>query len=75
MRMQCLMSLSKCAIALLCCAFSLEPLFAQELDWTSNGNDLSNSRFQSIDQINPANVNQLTKAWVFHTGTGSPTRR
>jgi quinohemoprotein ethanol dehydrogenase len=61
--------LSKCAIALLCCAFSIEPLFAQELDWTSNGNDVSNSRFQSIDQITPSNVSQLKEAWVFHTGS------
>src|ERR1700728_2570759 len=61
--------MSKCAIALLCCAFSIEPLFAQELDWTSNGNDVSNSRFQSIDQINLSNVSQLKEAWVFHTGS------
>src|ERR1700679_3146505 len=61
--------MSKCAIALLCCAFLVEPLFAQELDWLSNGNDVSNSRFQSIDQINLSNVSQLKEAWVFHTGS------
>jgi quinohemoprotein ethanol dehydrogenase len=66
------MSMWKCAIALLCCAFSLEPLFAQEVDWGYNGGDLSNSRFKSIDQINPSNANQLKEAWVFHTGTGGP---
>src|SRR3984885_9240468 len=66
--------ISKCAIALLCCAFSIEPLFAQELDWAANGNDVSNSRFQSIDQITPANVSELKPAWVFHTGTGGPTK-
>jgi quinohemoprotein ethanol dehydrogenase len=66
------MSMSKCAIALLCCAFSLEPLFAQEVDWGYNGGDLSNSRFKSIDQISPSNANQLKEAWVFHTGTGGP---
>jgi quinohemoprotein ethanol dehydrogenase len=60
--------MSKCAIALLCCAFLIEPLFAQELDWPYYGNDLGNSRFQNIDQINPSNVSQLTKQWVFHTG-------
>ena len=27
----------KCAIALLCCAFSIEPLFAQEVDWPYYG--------------------------------------
>src|ERR1700733_8544442 len=61
--------ISKCAIALVCCAFSIEPLFAQELDWTSNGNDVSNSRFQSIDQITLSNVSQLKEAWVFPTGS------
>jgi quinohemoprotein ethanol dehydrogenase len=61
-------SMWKCAIALLCCAFSIEPLFAQELDWPYYGNDVYNSRFQNIDQITPANVSQLKPAWIFHTG-------
>src|SRR5271154_5461727 len=60
--------MSKCVIALLCCAFSIEPLFAQELDWPYYGNDVYNSRFQNIDQINPTNVSQLKPAWTFHTG-------
>jgi PQQ-dependent dehydrogenase (methanol/ethanol family) len=60
--------MSKCAIALICCAFLIEPLFAQELDWPNYGNDQGNMRYQNIDQINPSNVNQLAKAWVFHTG-------
>src|ERR1700734_2302528 len=64
-------SISKCAIALLCCAFCIEPLFAQELDWKYYGNDLYNSRFQSIDQINPSNVSQLKPAWTFHTGVAA----
>src|SRR6202453_2714953 len=62
----------KCAIALLCCAFSIEPLFAQELDWPYYGNDVYNSRFQDIDQINPSNVSQLKTAWIFHTGVFDP---
>jgi quinohemoprotein ethanol dehydrogenase len=66
-------SLWKCAIALLCCALSIEPLFAQELDWRYYGQDLYNSRFQNVDQINPANVSQLKPAWTFHTGVlGDP---
>jgi quinohemoprotein ethanol dehydrogenase len=65
-------SMWKCVIALLCCAFSIEPLFAQELDWSYNGNDVYNSRFQSIDQINPSNVSQLKPAWTFHTGVFDP---
>src|ERR1700729_4284756 len=67
------MSMGKYAIALLCCAFSIEPLFAQEVDWPYNGGDLWNRRFQSIDQITPSNVSELKPAWVFHTGTGGPT--
>jgi alcohol dehydrogenase (cytochrome c) len=66
------MSMSKCAIALLCCAFCMEPLFAQELDWRYYGQDLYNSRFQNIDQINPTNVSQLKPAWIFHTGIFDP---
>src|ERR1700735_4269998 len=66
------MSIGKYAIALLCCAFSIEPLFAQEVDWPYNGGDLWNRRFQSIDLINPSNVSQLKPAWVFNTGTGGP---
>jgi quinohemoprotein ethanol dehydrogenase len=65
--------LAKCAIALLCCAFLIEPLFAQEVDWRYYGQDLYNSRFQNIDQINPTNVSQLKPAWTFHTGVlGDP---
>src|SRR5580704_12294383 len=67
-----LMSMSKCAIALLCCAFVTEPLFAQTLNWPYYGNDLSNSRYANIDQINPSNVSQLKPAWIFHTGIFDP---
>src|ERR1700733_6631594 len=65
--------MSKCAIALLCCAFLIEPLFAQELDWPYYGADLYNSRFANIDQINPTNVSELKPAWTFYTGVlGDP---
>jgi quinohemoprotein ethanol dehydrogenase len=64
--------ISKCAIAVLCCAFSIEPLFAQEVDWAHNGGDVNNSRFQSIDQINPSNVSQLKPAWTFSGGPTDP---
>src|ERR1700684_3778366 len=67
-------SLSKCAVALLCCAFSIEPLFAQEVDWPYNGGDLWNRRFQSIELVNPSNFSQLKPAWIFHTGTGGPNK-
>src|SRR3984957_17307171 len=64
--------LSKCAIGLLCCAFSIGPLFAQEVDWPYNGADVYNSRFANIDQITPSNVSQLKLAWTFHTGISDP---
>src|SRR5579863_3470458 len=64
--------LSKCAIALLCCAFSIEPLFAQEVDWAYHGHDQSNTRYQNIDQINPSNVSQLKLAWSFTGSTAYP---
>src|SRR5262249_7021394 len=39
-----------------------------DLDWRNYGNDLANTRFQNVDQINPSNVRNLRVAWVFHTG-------
>jgi quinohemoprotein ethanol dehydrogenase len=64
--------MAKCAIALLCCALSIEPLFAEEVDWPYYGADVYNSRFADIDQINPSNVAQLKPAWTFHTGIFDP---
>jgi len=64
--------MSKCAIALLSCAFLIEPLFAQSLNWPNQGNDQGNMRYQNIDQINTTNVSQLAKAWVFNTGISDP---
>jgi PQQ-dependent dehydrogenase (methanol/ethanol family) len=65
--------MSKYAIALLCCAFSIQPSFAREnLDWRYHGKDLANGRFQDVDQINPSNVAKLKPAWIFHTGINDP---
>src|ERR1700721_3319645 len=58
-------SMWKCAIALLCCAFSVGPLFAQEVDWGYFGHDVDNQRYADIDLINPSNVSQLKVAWNF----------
>jgi alcohol dehydrogenase (cytochrome c) len=47
-------------------------LFAKtpsNLDWPNHGNDLHNTRFQDVDQINPKNAHKLRPAWVFHTRT------
>jgi glucose dehydrogenase len=43
-----------------------------EHDWRHYGNDLANTRFQNLDQINPNNVHKLQVAWVFHTGVLDP---
>jgi len=67
-----LWSMSKYAIALLCCAFSIEPLVAQTVNWPYNGADVFNSRYADIDQITPANVSTLKPAWIFHTGISDP---
>ena len=37
------------------------------VNWLHYGNDLANTRFQNVDQVNPANVGKLKVAWVFHT--------
>jgi glucose dehydrogenase len=67
------LSISKCAIALLWCAFSIETLYAQTLNWPYYGNDVYNLRFQNIDQINLSNVAQLKPPLTFHTGVlGDP---
>src|SRR2546426_953146 len=45
---------------------------AENLDWPNYGNDLANTRFQPVDQINRTNVGTLKTAWVFHTGVLDP---
>jgi len=58
---------------MLYCAFNPTPSLAQaNLDWRYHGNDLSNQRYQDVDQINPNNVAKLKPAWVFHTGISDP---
>ena len=66
---------SLCALALVLGAFNIPTLLAQpdkNVDWRYHGNNLSNQRFQDVDQINPANVSRLKPAWVFHTGVNDP---
>lgn len=45
---------------------------AHTADWRYYGNDLSNTRYQNVDQITPRNVKTLRPAWVFHTGVLDP---
>lgn len=44
----------------------------EKLDWRHYGNDLHNTRFQNVDQINRRNVKHLKPAWHFHTGVLDP---
>jgi len=37
------------------------------INWLHYGNDLANTRFQDVEQVNPSNVGNLKVAWVFHT--------
>jgi PQQ-dependent dehydrogenase (methanol/ethanol family) len=53
-------------------AVSANNLDLNDLDWRNHGNDLANTRFQNVDQINPSNVATLQVAWVFHTGVLDP---
>jgi alcohol dehydrogenase (cytochrome c) len=63
-----------CASAIAFIALNMPYLNAQEdnVDWRYYGNDLSNTRFQNVDQINTSNASQLQVAWVFHTGVNDP---
>src|SRR3989475_4992535 len=38
----------------------------ENVDWRHYGNDLANTRFQNVDQINRSNVKDLQVAWVFN---------
>jgi quinoprotein glucose dehydrogenase len=38
-----------------------------DVEWKSYGNDLGNTRYSPLDQINAANFNQLEVAWRFKT--------
>ncbi len=51
-----------------CASIAGQFAMAQALDWPLYGNDLANTRYQDVDQINPSNVGQLQVAWIFHTG-------
>jgi PQQ-dependent dehydrogenase (methanol/ethanol family) len=44
----------------------------QNLNWRNYGNDLANTRFQDVDQINTKNAHRLKPAWVFHTRVLDP---
>ena len=49
-------------------AFGPAPAYAAEGDWVAFGNDRGGSRWSPLGQITPANVGNLERAWVYHTG-------
>src|SRR5207245_7698063 len=51
---------------------SITPKAPTSLDWPNYGNDLHNTRFQDVDQINVTTAKNLQVAWVFHTGVLDP---
>ena len=44
----------------------------RETDWLHYANDLSSTRYSSLDQINAANFNNLELAWRFSTNALGP---
>ncbi|WP_245286942.1 pyrroloquinoline quinone-dependent dehydrogenase [Bradyrhizobium sp. Tv2a-2] len=55
---------SLAAAGLLIACLAAQPALA----WDYWGGDAGGTRFSSIAQITPANVNNLVRAWEFHTG-------
>jgi quinoprotein glucose dehydrogenase len=51
-------------VGLLLACMAARPVLA----WEHWGGDAGGTRFSSIAQITPANVNNLVRAWEFHTG-------
>ena len=63
-------------LALSCSTLFAQPVTTEDLEnaandnasWLTYGRDYSGQRFVRLDQITPANVDQLHPAWVFTTG-------
>src|SRR5210317_104617 len=62
-------------VAVLGSAFFSAGIVAQGMeragaDWLHHNGDAGASRFSTLDQINADNVDQLDRAWTFHTESG-----
>jgi quinoprotein glucose dehydrogenase len=44
------------------------PVQEADKDWTEYGRDKAGTRFSPLAQITPANVGQLQRVWIYHTG-------
>ena len=52
-------------IGISCNAQKVKPSkLGQNVEWRHYGNDAGGQRFAKIDQVTPANVNQLKEAWT-----------
>lgn len=59
---------ARCALAAWLCAAASPGAWAQASQWTSSGQNSSNTRHQAIEtRISPATVSRLDVKWVFNT--------
>jgi glucose dehydrogenase len=49
-------------------AFAFSQVTPQKGDWPVYGHDAAGTRYSPLKQINTANVSQLQRAWIYHTG-------
>jgi quinoprotein glucose dehydrogenase len=49
-------------------AAAMSTVAAAGADWTQYGGTLAGDRYSALDQLTPANVEQLQVAWIYHTG-------
>src|SRR5579885_1052853 len=49
-------------------AASLLPAMYAQADWPNPGNDPGGTKYSTLKQITPANVNNLVRAWTYDTG-------
>ena len=59
-----------CAVALLACAAQLSAQRGEPrlVEWPYWGGDAANTRYSTLPDITPANVNRLERAWEWNTG-------
>src|SRR5207237_2806156 len=59
-----------CAVALVACAVQLSAQRGEPrlVEWPYWGGDAANTRYSTLPDITPANVNRLERAWEWNTG-------
>ena len=56
------------SMSLVLAVASTPALLQAQSDWPGVGNDPGGSKYSTLTQITPANVNKLTQAWTYDTG-------